>query len=397
MTTLHDINHGLSARFIGANLCCALLATCGGGDGSNQPLTAEDLYCFGSSSTDAMGPNGALIQASDGNFYGTTTGGGIGGGPPNDVGIYPGNGAVFKITPTGEETVLHLFAGSPADGQFPSSLIQGSDGNFYGTTYAGGTKGSGTVFKLTPEGVETILYSTGSEGVPVALVQRSDGNLYVAADIMFKLTPAGVVTPVASLPYAPTTVLIQGSDGNIYGTSYANSGVGYGDTVFKVTPEGGPVGGYYQGTMTLLHTFSGPPADGDTAFALVQGSDGDLYGTTLGGGAAKCSCGTAFKLLPEGAETILHSFSGQSDGASPYAGLVQGTDGNFYGTTFDSIFQLTPAGVVTQLHSFSESGDFHAQSQLVQGSDGNLYGTTYEGGPGATHAGCFYRFVLGAH
>jgi uncharacterized repeat protein (TIGR03803 family) len=391
-----DIKSGVSPRLIAAGLFCAFVVSCGGGDGSGggtaQPFTT--IYCFGGSSTDALGPNGALIQGSDGNFYGTTTGGGIGGGPQIGAAGFPGNGTVFKITPTGEETVLHSF--SQAEGINPDSLIQGSDGNFYGTTYRGGANGTGTVFKLTPEGVETTLYSFGSEGGPLALLQGSDGNFYgVAADggggFAFQLTPGGVLTTLSGVPYGPTGRFLQGSDGSFYGTSFANSGNGLGDTVFKV------------GAPTLLHSFSGPPADGDAPYALVQGNDGNLYGTTRGGGA-NCSdlggCGTAYKLTPDGTETILHSFNDQSDGAYPFIGLIQGSDGNFYGTTLEggmnaggAIFQLTPAGVVTLLYSLPDGSQ--PQSQLLQGSDGNLYGTTYQNG--TYRAGCFYRFDLSTH
>ena len=125
----------------------------GGGGGTGQPptATAEGLYSFGVTTTDGMGPSGVLFQGSDGNFYGTTFGGGIGGGT-GPAGEYTGNGTIFKITPTGEETVLHPFAGGSADGANPEVLIQGSDGNFYGTTSFGGVNDAGTVFKLTSLG-----------------------------------------------------------------------------------------------------------------------------------------------------------------------------------------------------------------------------------------------------
>jgi uncharacterized repeat protein (TIGR03803 family) len=156
-----------------------VLSGCGGGGGTGQQFT--NLYCFGSSSTDGLSPDGGLLQASDGNFYGTTFAGGIGAGTTPMAG-YTGNGTVFKITPTGEETVLYLFAGYPADGEGPNSLIQGSDGNFYGVTSNGGSNNSngGTIFQLTPTGVVTGLYSFGfSASVgPNHLVQGSDGNLY---------------------------------------------------------------------------------------------------------------------------------------------------------------------------------------------------------------------------
>ena len=168
-----------------------------------------------------------------------------------------------------------------------AGLVQGSDGNFYGTTYVGGANGDGTVFKTTPSGTLTTLYSFAG----------SDGD-----------------TPVAGL--------VQSRDGNFYGTTSAG-GVNDGGTVFKITPSG---------TLTTLYSFAGNGSDGANPFAeLVQGSDGNFYGTTLSGG--ENNDGTVFKITPSGTLTTLYSFAG-SDGDQAYAGLVQGSDGNFYGTTY---------------------------------------------------------------
>ena len=184
-------------------------------------------------------------------------------------------------------TTLYSFAGS--DGALPEAgLVRGSDGNFYGTTYFGGTNGDGTVFKITPSGTLTTLYSfAGSDGVD----------------------------PVAGL--------VQGIDGNFYGTTYQGGANGEG-AVFKITPSG---------TLTTLYGFAG--SDGEFPYAgLVQGSDGNFYGTTVFGGAdcLDLGCGTVFQITPSGTLTTLYNFAG-SDGVAPYAGLVQGSDGNFYGTT----------------------------------------------------------------
>jgi uncharacterized repeat protein (TIGR03803 family) len=388
-------------------LVVLILSGCGGGDGGGaaQPSTAENLYSFGSSSTDAAGPDRELFLGTDGNFYGTTSGGGIGGGTRLKGGPFNGDGTVFKITPTGAETVLHSFADSPADGANSQGLTQGSDGNFYGTTLNGGANQRGTVFKLTPEGVESILHSFagGSDGDhPVGgLVQGTDGNFYGMAinyfensnGMVFKLTPEGVLTRLhtfigGSDGAFPSGRLLQGSDGNFYGMT-TQGGPDNRGTVFKVTPEG---------VETVLHSFSGGSADGagPQNARLIQGSDGNLYGTTTNGGAQ--NFGTVFKITPEAVETVLYSFSGLSDGAYPLAGLFQGSDGNFYGTTSaggmndgGTIFKLAPAGVVTVLYPFSRVGD-QPLSNLAEGSDGNLYGTTYEGG--ANSSGYFFRFVL---
>jgi uncharacterized repeat protein (TIGR03803 family) len=208
------------------------------------------LYSFAGGSSDGAGPEAGLILGSDGNFYGTTEFGGA-----------SGDGTVFQITPSGTETVLYSFAGGSSDGEGPEAgLIQGSDGNFYGTTIGGGTNNDGTVFKLTPSGTETVLhfFAGGDDGV------------------------------------GPRAGLIQGSDGNFYGTTYqggSSNGIYQGGssnlgTVFQITPSG---------TETVLYPFAGGSSDGAYPTAsLIQGSDGNLYGTTAQGGTS--DHGTVFKL-----------------------------------------------------------------------------------------------------
>jgi uncharacterized repeat protein (TIGR03803 family) len=391
-----------------------LFGSCGDGDGGGgstaPPLTAtaEILYSFGSTSTDAMGPGAwpaVLLQGSDGNFYGISSGGGIGGGGTG-AGI-TGNGTVFKITPTGEETILHLFAGAPDDGANPVVLIQGSDGNFYGTTFKGGGDDVGTVFKLTPEGVETILVSfAGAAGASPAggLIQGSDGNFYGTTEAggargggtVFKLTPQGVETILYSFTGGsdgayPFGQLLQGSDGNFYGVTNQGGNETCPDgqaeiscgTVFKVTPEG---------IETIL--FSGPDLQSPNG-GLLLGSDGNLYGTTPS---------VVFELTPEGVETIYaFPLNSPTDGAFIISGLLQGNDGNFYGTASEGgengsgiMFQLTPGGALTTLYSFpssptADNGDSMPGS-LVQGSDGNFYGATAQGG--AYDRGYFFKLVL---
>jgi uncharacterized repeat protein (TIGR03803 family) len=288
-------------------------------------------------------PWACLIQAADGNFYGTTASGGT-----------SGHGTVFKITPSGTESVLFSF---PAGGSDPyTGLIQGSDGNFYGTTGAGGSSDDGTVFKVTAGGTETVLHA-----FPTAA--GSDGK-----------------TPYAGL--------IQGSDGNFYGTTYFGGTAGYG-TVFKVTPTG---------TETVLYSFAGGTDAANPYAGVIQGRDGNFYGTTYDGGAT--GHGTVYKITPSGIETVLYSFAGGSDGANPQAGVIQGSDGNFYGATyvggtsgFGTVFELTPSGTETVLHSFAGSSDGkNPEANLVQDSAGDLYGSTNAGG--SSGYGTFFKVAL---
>jgi uncharacterized repeat protein (TIGR03803 family) len=356
-------------------------------------LSAQKLTTLNSfAGSDGLDPYARLVQGSDGNFYGTAQGGGA-----NDA------GTVFKITPSGTLTTLYSFG--VGDGKSPYGwLVQGSDGNFYGTTSAGGAHNSGTVFKITPGGTLTTLHTFNlSDGTSpsAGLVQGSNGNFYgttVAGGAnhegtVFKITPSGTLTTLYSFGVSdgknPFGWLVQGSDGNFYGTTEGGGGATDAGTVFKITPSG---------TLTTLYSFD--VSDGANPFAgLVQGSDGNFYGTTVAGGANNGD-GTVFKITPSGTLTILHSFN-LSDGAYPYGGLVQGSDGNFYGTTYfgggssncadgcGTVFKITPSGTLTTLYSFAGSDGKNPYGGLVQGSDGNFYGTTTGGG--ANDAGTVFR------
>ena len=347
------------------------------------------LYSFAGGSADAADPYHTLILGSDGDFYGTTYAGGA-----SNV------GAIFKVTPSGTETLFYSFASNPYSG-----LVQGSDGDIYGTTATGGSSGRGTVFKITPSGTETVLYSfpAGSSDPYTGLIQGSDGNFYGTTGAggatddgtVFKITPSGTETVLhafaksgtdGQIPYAG---LIQGSDGNLYGTTYFGGANGLG-TVFRVT---------LSGTETVLYSFAGG-SDGEHPYAgVVQGSDGNFYGTTYQGGAS--NLGTVFKVTPSGIETVLHTFTGGgSDGATPEAGVIQASDGNFYGVTLvggasnlGTVFELTPSGTETILHAFAGASDgANPPANLVQGTDGNLYGTA--GAGGTKGDGTFFKITL---
>ncbi len=294
------------------------------------------------------------------------------------------------------ETILYQFGSTSGDGQNPyAGLTQGADGNFYGTTYHGGTRGCGTVFQISPSGVYTSLYSFESnhpDGCASRnqLVQGSDGNFYGTTydSTVFRISAGGNETNLFSLISSPANgndpnSLVQGNDGNFYGTS------DHGGTNTSCPPYPG-CGNVFRfsagGNATNLYSFVGSPTNGfDPICALVQGIDGNFYGTTDQGG--QYGGGTIFRISSNGTFTNLHSFS-SSDGGFPSTALTQGSDGDFYGTTADggasnngTIFRISPSGSYTALYSFAgiSYGGFPVGA-LVQGSDGNFYGATPYGG-----------------
>lgn len=358
---------------------------------------------------------GSLIQGIDGAFYGTTAQGGI-----------SGLGTAFRITPGGALTSINC-----SDGDSPSAgLVLATDRNFYGTTTFGGSGGGdgGTVFRITPTGVVTTLYNSCSQAhcsdgdyVAAGLVQGDDGDFYgtttrggdVACNApsgcgtVFKITAAGKLTTLHSFHFSDGAApwaggLVQGIDGRFYGTTEIG-GLNNHGTVFKITKGG---------TLTTLHSFDG--ADGSLPIGrLIQATDGDFYGTTSAGGIGNCpnNCGTVFKISPRGALTTLHSFNGV-DGSNPSGALVQATDGNLYGMTQEggdtacnrgtgcgTVFKITPVGTLTTLHIFGE-GAF-PEGGLLQSTNGAFYGATNENGPSgngtifglSTGLGPFVSFV----
>src|SRR5208282_5107073 len=304
------------------------------------------------------------------------------------------DGTVFTITSSGTLTRLHSFHGT--DGTNPcGALVQATNKNFYGTTCCGGA-GYGTVFRITLSGKLWTLYkfNNGTNGgnSNAGLVQATDGNLYGTTvnggsggcgdgcGVIFKKTLGGRLTTLHTFegsdgwrPYG----LIQAADKNIYGITSSGGANGYG-TVFAITTAG---------TFTSLYSVCAQTNCSDGASPLgtpVQATDGNFYGTTAGGGTN--GYGTIFKITSGGTLTTLYSFEG-ADGKAPWAGLVQGSDGNFYGTTSGggangdgTIFSITSAGTLTTLHSFDGTDGADSNGALVQGADGNFYGTTQLGG-----------------
>ena len=309
-------------------------------------------------------------------------------------------------------TTLHSFDGTDGIAPGYTAPVQATDGNFYGTTENGGANSYGTVYKITPSGTLTTLYSFCSllnctDGLsPMAgLIQATDGNFYGPSSwTVFKITPSGKLTTLDAVSGQPWAPLVQGTDGNFYGTTICGGtnpsecgGVNVG-TVYKISPSG---------TLTTLHNFDGTDGNGPYGGALIQATDGNFYGVTEAGGANSCiisgtdyGCGTIFKITPSGTLTTLYSFCSQSgctDGQYPVGGLVQATDGNFYGTTSGggvnsggTVFKITPSGTLTTLYSFcSKSGCTDGggpMATLVQAADGNFYGTTLVGGANSCSA-----------
>jgi uncharacterized repeat protein (TIGR03803 family) len=369
--------------------------------------------------TDGLGPGG-LVQGFDGNFYGAS-----------ELGGANNKGAIYRLSPDGVVTVIYSFCAQRrcTDGTGPGGLILGKDGNFYGSTLAGGNidknhGGDGTFFKITPEGVLTTITSfcvasCGELEPQDPQIQATNGNFYGSngaggthnGGTAFKMTPQGVVTTLYNFCSKPDCAdgtgaahLMQASNGSFYGLSSPGRTQG---TLFKMLPAG---------KLTTLHTFCVDITtclDGDgPAGPLVQGADGDLYGVNFGGGSL--GGGTIYKTSINGQLTTLYNFCGTNkcpDGSVPSVGLTAGSDGNFYGTTIIGgnrisggcgngcgvIYQITPQGDYTTLYKFCpqtkcQNGPEN-YTPLVQGTNGSFYGMAGE--PAAKHPGTIYKLDVG--
>ena len=348
--------------------------------------TLTALYSF-AGGNDGANPN-ALLRVANGGFYGTTQNGGTN-----------LSGTVFQMTAGGTVRGLYSFTGGE-DGATPfAGLAQGPDGNFYGTAYQGGLYDNGTVFRMTPSGVLTSLVSlniTNGDLPYAGLTLGADANFYGTTyqggaggrGIAFRMSINGALTILNSFNNGVdgghlAAGLVQGSDGNFYGTTYKGGAFGYG-TVFRIASNG---------ALTTLASFN--KANGAFPLAeLVRDAAGTLYGVTTAGGAF--DSGTVFRITPSGLLTRLYSFAGGSDGSYPAAALLLGGDGNFYGTTAyggaygdGTVFRMAPDGALTTLVQFDGYAGANPQAALIEDADGSLLGTTQNGG--ASDAGVIFR------
>lgn len=380
------------------------------------PIAESIQYSFASNNGASPGLfEGGVIQANDGNFYGVTR-----------VGGASNLGTVYKVSAAGVYTLLHSFSGGTGDGANPyGKLVQAMDGNLYGVTYMGGTLNVGTVYKITTAGAETVLHSFGAVATNgtyadgrfprSGLIQASDGNLYGTTysgngpglnfgyGTVYKITTAGAETVLYSFgtnandAVHPGSGVIQANDGNLYGTTIdAGAAVG-GGAVYKVT---------LAGAETVLHKFVGTATDGINPFdaGVIQASDGNLYGTTQGGG--NNNAGTVYKITLAGVESLLYSFGAtpvngsSADAQQPYGGVIQVSDGNFYGTSHlggangsGAVFKISSTGTESVMYSFgANTGDGTLPwAGVILGTDNNFYGTTSLGG--AYSAGVLFKLV----
>ena len=352
---------------------------------SAQAQTLHVLYNFAGAS-DGGDPYASLIRDAAGNLYSTF---GYGGGTSF-------SGGVFKVAPDGTETVLYSFTGG-ADGAFPeAALIRDSAGNLYGTTTQGGSDNIGVVFKVDPSGTETVLHSFtgGTDGViPVGgLLRDAAGNLYGTTSqggssndgILFKINPSGKETILHTFSggtndgkYPTYTSLLIDAEGNLYGVT-EEGGSADGGILYKLSKTG---------KLTILHSFTGGTTDGCNVLgAPFRDAAGNFYGTTSSCGTH--TLGTVWKVNKYGKEKVLHSFAGGTgDGEYPLAGVTVDAKGNVYGTTsvggasnFGTVYKVSKSGQFTLLHSFNGTDGKNVYGGLVQNTRGTLFGTAQNGG-----------------
>jgi uncharacterized repeat protein (TIGR03803 family) len=384
---------------------CLLMLAASAMSASAQTFTT--LISFNGTGEEGSSPF-RLVQGLDGNLFGTTSTGG-----PSE------EGTVFVVTPSGAMATLYDFcASSPADEKCPEGaqptggLVLAQNGNFYGTTASGGTHNplGGTVFQITPTGTLSTLYSFcarpkcadgSAPNAPLALSASGGflGTTSAGQGTIFEMkAPNKFATynfcpgggPTCAGGSMPLSWVTQDAEGNVYGTTPEGGSNGFG-TIFKIAPTG---------SFSTLYNFCSLPncADGASPVAgLTQGADGNFYGVTPYNYTGNCSteqCGTIFKITPSGSFSTLYTFCALpncADGYGPSGGIIQASDGNFYGTTVyggtnesaGTIYRLTPGGMLTTLYTFcveSPCADGSNPFSLVQNTNGIMYGTTVVGG-----------------
>lgn len=342
--------------------------------------------------TDGANPHGHLTLAKDGNFYGITHGGGTN-----------GVGTIFKLTPDGSFSVIHMMNKTTEGGDSYGSLTEGKDGNLYGVTYDGGTYNYGTIFKVTTGGTLTVLkhlnQPTDGAYAQCDLIQATDNNFYgttysggsIGYGTIFKITSAGSFSVIKNLSYSSDGALTysgltQNTDGNLYGITRGGGSKGAG-TIYKLT---------LAGVFTTLHSFDPAVDGGNSSSALIKGADNNLYALCSAGGAY--NFGTAFKVSTSGVVTVLNNFNGASFGNAPYSTFIKGKDSAYYATTsaggaygYGSIVKIC-GGVTSVLHSFNKSTEGgYPKGKLLLANDGNFYGMTSDGG--SKNAGTIFKLT----
>lgn len=389
-------------QILGAAAAMALFL--GAGPGLHAQ-TFTSLYSF-QGNPDGANPAGALAEDSSGNIYGTTYGGGS------------GQGTVFMINSSGQESLCHTFTGNP-DGAFPNGgLITNSAGSLlYGTTQSGGSINAGSVFQLALpcSGADAVLYNFNSSvdgySPQAGVVIGASGYLYGTTEYggtqsngtvfaidptnQFEVSPFPIALTDGANPYAG---LVQDQNGNLYGEAIFGGANGFG-TLFEVNTSG---------QFTTLYSFTNG-SDGAYPFGtLVIDSSGNLYGTTNGGGAN--GLGTVFEYSPStpGQVTALHEFAGvaSGDGASSIGGLIMDSHGNLYGVTQQggnacanssngcgTIFEIDASGNYSVLHAFNGTDGYLPYANLILDAKANiLYGTTNQGG--SANLGTVFEYTL---
>lgn len=380
---------------LGAACLLAVVLAATSTPAQDATITLKTLHTFHGTGDGAY-PYGGLLLGQDGNFYGTTYGGGLNGLT---------GGTLFRLEPDGTfATLVSYEIAQPF-----STLLPAIDGDFYGTTSLGGRYGAGFIFRLSPSGtgsgIVSAFNSAATGGGPHAGLTLGANGLFYGVTVaggatgggaVFRATRTGDLTLLHSFDAAqgegthPYGELVLGRDGNFYGTAAADGSRQFG-TVFRVSPFG---------VVSTVHAFTGGADGSNPRAALLLGGDGNFYGTATSGGAA--AAGSVFQLTPQGTLTVLHTFTGgAADGANPQAALVDGGDGKFYGTTTGggpagagTIFSVSPTGDYALVYSFNGTTEgAQPVTPLTRAGSGLFYGTTGAGGDGKGK-GTLYRLNL---